>query len=412
MSRDADFSGPIAAVIAGRAGFRCSFPGCDCSTIGPGKGPSDVERKGTAAHIFGASPDGPRGTGGLTADQRSSPLNGIWMCADHGRLIDNDKGKNYPAPVLQAWKSLQESRIAKELSGIGTNFGWLESMVVTESPLFRAGSRINFGKVTLLVGNNGTGKTAICEWIAASAGCPHLLDRWSNHGGYYNGLKYELAYLFPDHHACSIRFDGTTLRCLVDEQPAISIEHACRVIYVRDRIVFDNAKDDLDLLAHLWMVNRSQIPAILGRMTRDRFGFVRQVEIRKSDVVPNTEDATPAVDAAPQVRLYAAVGTNPLFSFRALSGREQSEVIVSGAMALADIESRFRPTLLIIELGGQLLPDELLSEYSGRLADGVFHFQTILVSPSDRPKVDWSGWSIVKLEHRPPNVEINQEMIR
>src|ERR1035438_105353 len=110
--RDANFLPAVVDTIASRAGYRCSFLGCDESTIGPGAGAEDIERKGVAAHIFSAStgPRGPRGTGGLTAEQRSKASNGIWLCEDHGKIVDTDKGKNYPAPVLQAWKALQEIR--------------------------------------------------------------------------------------------------------------------------------------------------------------------------------------------------------------------------------------------------------------------------------------------------------------
>jgi hypothetical protein len=102
--RDADFSEPTKKIIAARAGYRCSFPDCDESTVGPGAGPEDVERKGTASHIYAAVADGPRGTGGLTSEQRQSSKNGVWCCEDHGRLIDNDDGKNYPANLLLSWK--------------------------------------------------------------------------------------------------------------------------------------------------------------------------------------------------------------------------------------------------------------------------------------------------------------------
>jgi hypothetical protein len=54
-NRDADFGSSVVEIIALRSGYRCAFPGCDESTIGPGAGISDVEKKGTAAHIYAAS---------------------------------------------------------------------------------------------------------------------------------------------------------------------------------------------------------------------------------------------------------------------------------------------------------------------------------------------------------------------
>src|SRR4051812_45490025 len=126
-NRDADFTGNTPEIIGARDGFRCSVPGCDQTTTGPGKGPSDVERIGVACHIFAAARNGPRGTGGLSATDRRSPMNGFWAWEHHGRQIDNYKGKNYPASTLLAWKSLPERRIANELKKVRISVGaWVD----------------------------------------------------------------------------------------------------------------------------------------------------------------------------------------------------------------------------------------------------------------------------------------------
>ena len=114
--------------------------------------------------------------------------------------------------------------------------------------------------------------------------------------------------------------------------------------------------------------------------------------------------------AHPEIRAQIDGHRDPL-PFWSLSVSEQSQVIVSGALAIADRDSRHGPVVLIVELGGQLLPDDLLFGYARQLADPVLKFQTILVSPTERPRVDWSGWSIARLEGSPPRVLVRQEVI-
>jgi hypothetical protein len=81
----ADFNEKTRRILGDRAGWRCSVPGCNRPTVGPGHGDEEVARTGTAAHIHSAALSGPRGRGTLTDKQLASASNGIWCCADHGR---------------------------------------------------------------------------------------------------------------------------------------------------------------------------------------------------------------------------------------------------------------------------------------------------------------------------------------
>ena len=50
----ADFSAETKRIIASRAAFRCSFPGCNATLIGPGMEPDQVDNIGECAHIYAA----------------------------------------------------------------------------------------------------------------------------------------------------------------------------------------------------------------------------------------------------------------------------------------------------------------------------------------------------------------------
>jgi len=113
-----EFSNKTKETMAKRVAWRCSFPGCGRLTIGPGhKNSHDVVNLGEAAHINAASPKGPRFDESMTSEERSSIVNGIWMCRHHARMIDSDF-LNYSSSTLRQWKAIAEEetyRLLKEL---------------------------------------------------------------------------------------------------------------------------------------------------------------------------------------------------------------------------------------------------------------------------------------------------------
>ena len=86
-----NFSPDTRTRLASRAGYRCSHPNCRVLTIGPSReSPVALASVGVAAHISAAAEDGPRWRAEMTADDRASIENGIWLCQTHARLIDRD----------------------------------------------------------------------------------------------------------------------------------------------------------------------------------------------------------------------------------------------------------------------------------------------------------------------------------
>ena len=113
-SRD-DFTQRTKRVLADRVAWRCSFPGCRRITIGPRRGETtNVANLGEAAHIYGASPRGPRPNPSMSPEERKLLANGIWMCRHHARLVDSDSSE-YSAGTLRQWKQTAESIAYQEL---------------------------------------------------------------------------------------------------------------------------------------------------------------------------------------------------------------------------------------------------------------------------------------------------------
>lgn len=112
-----EFPPKVRQAVALRAQYHCSFPGCSRVTVGPSdESPMGVARVGVAAHIHAASPGGKRYLQNMTAEQRTSIDNAIWMCVEHSVLIDQDE-VTYPAEKLREWKRQHEARAVAELRG-------------------------------------------------------------------------------------------------------------------------------------------------------------------------------------------------------------------------------------------------------------------------------------------------------
>jgi hypothetical protein len=66
---------------------------------------------GVAAHIAAASPGGPRSDNGMSAAQRKSIENGIWLCQSCAKLVDSDT-RLFTVTLLAEWKA-EADRAAK-----------------------------------------------------------------------------------------------------------------------------------------------------------------------------------------------------------------------------------------------------------------------------------------------------------
>ena len=104
-----EFPEPIKKLLAERAGYQCSNPGCKIFTVGPGiKSPEDVIRISVAAHITAAAEGGPRYDPSLTQKERKSIKNGIHLCANCSRMIDANNGNDHSIETLRLWKNEHE----------------------------------------------------------------------------------------------------------------------------------------------------------------------------------------------------------------------------------------------------------------------------------------------------------------
>ncbi len=129
-----DFSRTTIDILAKRVGYLCSNPDCRNTTVGANQNDNKSTSIGIAAHITAASLGGARHNAGLSPDQRSDIINGIWLCSNCATLIDKDPEK-YTVELLHEWKGGAETESRLKLSGEFRNKVSEQKTVVTYNPI-------------------------------------------------------------------------------------------------------------------------------------------------------------------------------------------------------------------------------------------------------------------------------------
>jgi hypothetical protein len=115
-----DFSKQTLDALAKRVGVRCSNPGCRKLTTGPRTDSDLIVNIGVGAHITAASRNGPRFAPSLSSAERQASDNGIWLCQNCAKLVDNDPTR-YTVELLRNWKQRAEATALSEIEGVAAN---------------------------------------------------------------------------------------------------------------------------------------------------------------------------------------------------------------------------------------------------------------------------------------------------
>jgi hypothetical protein len=109
-----DFPPATKRSLAERVNFLCSNPDCRAPTSGPQVANSKSMNVGVAAHITAAAQGGPRYEPSLSPDERARATNGIWLCQNCAKMVDNDPTR-YSAELLRQWKLFAEQEALTQL---------------------------------------------------------------------------------------------------------------------------------------------------------------------------------------------------------------------------------------------------------------------------------------------------------
>lgn len=102
-----NFPQAVRRVIGERVNYHCSNPQHRVGTTGPRSESDKSITLGVAAHITAAAPGGPRHDASLSPEERASASNGIWLCQNCAKLIDNDVTR-FSSTTLRQWKAAAE----------------------------------------------------------------------------------------------------------------------------------------------------------------------------------------------------------------------------------------------------------------------------------------------------------------
>lgn len=394
-----NFSPKTKQLVAERAGLQCSYPTCNRRTLGPGAEVDETSNSGTAAHIYSAAAGGPRGQGGLTEEELKHPDNAIWFCRVHGTLIDNNRGDQFPPQLLLSYKQLHEARIAREHQGLYSPLGWFHSTRIRKSPIFKSNESFILAKLNLIIGNNGTGKSGLCEWMGGLFDIS-FLERWRAPA---SSLDYDLTFFVPREVEVGLELtNNDSILYRVDGKRAPVNPFKINLIFPRResrRLIPEEENDDLLHVAGVLKIDPSVVESVVEEIHNFRHAKIGNIHFKSKD---NTRIMYLDVD-----------GTTPGLSFGALSGREQERVFIEFSSALARYCGRYAPTLLLLDGFVSIFFDGWFDYYSHHFLDPDNQFQTILTIPTqdiDLKKVRWNGWQVLRTSGHPPECMIEQEL--
>lgn len=376
-----EFDDKIKLIIASRAGFKCSFPGCNKTLIGPGVENDESTTIGECAHIFSAVPKGPRTNGGLSDLELKRPENGIYLCRNHHKIVDSKADDNkYTSDLLIRYKNRHEFLISAELGEYTYPVNWINKIKI-EGTVFIKPIELNLGKVTLITGSNGTGKSTIVE-ILDSIFEQKIHSRWNKPK---INFSTEVKLDNPTLSKFTAHIKNNQLYFSVGNTKQPFVPYDFFVLCLNGEIRIN--EDDLKTISDCFGLDRSFVKSMLNT-TGIKHGLrTRKMEIFEKRTKPYLVD-----------KLNVDVGNRRLQSLGSCSNTECSSVILDIALSFATEISKFKSVLLLIDWGAiYSIDDSNIKKYLDYLQSSQAHFQTVFVSHNPRPNLDWSGWAIAKM---------------
>lgn len=142
--------------------------------------------------------------------------NGIWLCADHARLIDTSRGSGHPAPLLRDWRQLHEAFLVHETRGLVPPCTRITEISLRQGPQALTTRPVTLGALKIITGPNSSGKTTLLNMLARAGGDDFLTDRpWTGE------LAADIHWFDPQPHVLQIREGDGNVELLLDDRRAV-----------------------------------------------------------------------------------------------------------------------------------------------------------------------------------------------
>lgn len=139
MTADGRFLAETVQTLSKRSALLCSNPDCGALTSGPSEEANNSINIGEAAHIYGRTTASARYNADLSGAEVSDITNGIWLCRNCHKLIDNDP-RRFPAELLFDWRRQHEKAVLERLGRPGDKLR--ERLQAEHLRLFEGTSRL------------------------------------------------------------------------------------------------------------------------------------------------------------------------------------------------------------------------------------------------------------------------------
>ena len=394
----ADFTQQTKDIISARAAYRCCFPDCDATLIGPGVESDSIENIGECAHIYAAAGKGPRNNHNLSNDDLQKSENGLFLCRKHHALIDKGKGRKYPAETLMLFKQMHEHKISKELGHVTYPLMWLKKLIVQISPILKKGVTYDFTKSTIITGTNSVGKSVLIEYIytALTGECLARLEKS------HVELSIEMSNPVWQTVLCTI--DNGTVKYKVGDQELSFCPFTIDVIYLRDS------------KGHIKGDKIDWIRAQLGKDRKFVKALIDGADLSNSYIVEKASMETirkkPYETIRVKLRKKNDLDDDYHWSLEQFSGTETYSVVFDLVVGYMRLVSRYRNTLFLFDWSYiHSFCGDLMNHYFKLFHNSSNYFQTIAVMHTLWKDVNWSGWNLIKMT-KEDNLDIKRDLLK
>lgn len=393
----ADFSQQTKGIIAQRAAYRCSYPDCNATLIGPGLEPNTVENIGECAHIYAAAGKGPRSKHNLCAEDLQKPENGIFLCNRHHKLIDKNGGKRYSAETLMLYKQMHEYKISEELGHINYPLMWIKKVIIVESPILKEGFSYDFTKSTIITGQNSAGKSVLMEYIYTALTGKCIIRPEKSH------VVLEIEFSNPIWQKVRCEIDGGMVRYKVGEQNLTFCPFTIDVVFLRD----PKEKRKGDLI--------NWIGAQFGEKREFVKNLIEGAELKHSylisDIKMETVRRIPYEFVRIKLQKKGDLESDCHWNLGQFSSTERYSVTFDLIVDYMRKASRYKNVLFLMDWSNVNAFDSgLLSHYFKLFYDSSVYFQTVAAMHTLWQGVNWTGWNMITMS-KEENLEIKWEKI-
>ncbi len=284
--------------------------------------------------------------------------------------------------------------VPRTLQEMGS-LGCFEQLELRSAPVFSTPARLDFGKVTVIAGANGTGKTSLWQW-AAGIGDEFHLQRWLRVRGFPDPLDVVVTFFDPVRRQVGVLVEDKRVSYTVDEEPVPIQPYTVQFVVPKlPREISEwGTMDGLSKLSAVFGLPSTSIARVIGGWL-PRHGLVTGLEV--AEEVDQHEVS---------VRLP---GNSFYLPLAAISFGELMGVFVEIGTTLSGFFSQHTPTVLVLDEIATYLDNASLRSVIENLCAEEISFQTIVTVPDhaiDCDSLSRAGARVVWLEGSAPSVKI------